>query len=260
MVQNVLHSIKSNQLLGKLQKKFSRTSKNQFQKICRVVTSSKLQKVKMSLLQCKNEKVLSLELLLNVKINPNAVKLKSKMDELSAVKKIQKEFCNLKTSTEKTVVCTVGNSTAGANAKIKSFIIHGGGHGVHPKRTEVMLFKNKSEGSRDGRNSPLFEQKVSNVRSADKYSITAAFNLIYKKNGLKHARYMVGIFSILKKGHGLQRCSSTGGGDSKGFTVAHEVDSQAKYISGNKLQCKSEDRSVHLQLKLCGIVYTIFAD
>ena len=126
----------------------------------------------------------------------------------------------------------------------KSFIIHGGGHGVHPKRTEVMLFKNKSEGSRDGRNSPLFEQKVSNVRSADKYSITAAFNLIYKKNGLKYARYMVGIFSILRKGHGLQRCSSTGGGDSRGFTVAHEVDSQAKYISGNKLQCKSEDRSV----------------
>ena len=201
------------------------------------MTSSKLLKVKMSLLQCKNEKVSSLELLLNV--NQYAVKLKSKMDKLSAVKKIQK---------------------AGANAKIKNFIILGGGQGVHPKRTEVMLFKNKSEGSRDGRNSPLFEQKVSNVRSADKYSITAAFNLIYKKNGLKYARYMVGIFSILRKGHGLQRCSSTGGGDSRGFTVAHEVDSQAKYISGNKLQCKSEDRSVHLQLKLCGIVYTIFAD
>ena len=57
------------------------------------------------------------------------------------------------------------NLKAGENAKNKSFIILGGGQGVHSKRTEVMLFKNKSEGSRNGRSSPLFEQNVSNVRS-----------------------------------------------------------------------------------------------
>ena len=199
----------------------------------------------MSLLQCKNEKVLSLELLLNVKINPNAVKLKSKMDKLSAVKKIQKEFCNLKTSTEKTVVCTVENSTAGANAKIKSFIIHGGGHGVHPKRTEVMLFKNKSEGSRDGRNSPLFEQKVSNVLSAGTCTLTAAQNSKFIENELKCAERRVGTFSILRRGRGLQRYSSTGEGDSRGFTVAHKVDSQAIFMSEiNKLQFKPEGRFV----------------
>ena len=176
----------------------------------------------MSLLQCKNEKVSSLELLLNV--NQYAVKLKSKMDKLSAVKKIQK---------------------AGANAKIKNFIIHGGGHGVHPKRTEVMLFKKKSEGSRDGRNSPLFEQKVSNVLSAGTCTLTAAQNSKFIENELKCAERRVGTFSILRRGRGLQRYSSTGGGDSRGFTVAHKVDSQAIFMSENiKLQFKSEGRFV----------------
>ena len=186
------------------------------------MTSSKLLKVKMSLLQCKNEKVSSLELLLNV--NQYAVKLKSKMDKLSAVKKIQK---------------------AGANAKIKNFIILGGGQGVHPKRTEVMLFKNKSEGSRDGRNSPLFEQKVSNVRSADTCTLTAAKNSNIIENELKYTERRVGVFSILRRGRGLQRYSSTGGGDSRGFTVAHKVDSQAIFMSEiNKLQFKPERRFV----------------
>ena len=106
----------------------------------------------------------------------------------------------------------------------KSFTILGGGQGVHPKRTEVMLLKNKSEGSRDGRNSPLFEHKVSNVRSADTCTLTAAKNSKFIENELKYTERRVGVFSILKVGRGLQRYSSTGGGDSRGFTVAHKVD------------------------------------
>ena len=50
----------------------------------------------MSLLQCKNEKVSSLELLLNV--NQDAVKFKSKKDKLSAVKKVQNEQQRAKNS------------------------------------------------------------------------------------------------------------------------------------------------------------------
>ena len=169
-----------------------------------------------------------------------------------------KKYSDLKKSTEKTVACTVENSTAGENAKIKSFIILGNGQGVLSKRTEVMLCKNKSEGSRNGRSSSPFEQKVSIKRSADKYSITAGFNSMNMKNVLKYARYVVGIFSILRKGHGSHGYSSTGGGGSRGFTAAHKVDSEAKYMSGIKLQCKSEDRSVFsavkaMQYSLCYI-------
>ena len=50
----------------------------------------------MSLLQRKNEKVSSLELLLNV--NQDAVKFKFKKDKLSAVKKVQNEQKRTKNS------------------------------------------------------------------------------------------------------------------------------------------------------------------
>ena len=81
----------------------------------------------------------------------------------------------------------------------KSFTILGGGQGVLSKRTEAMLFKNKSEGSRNGRNSPLFEQNVSNVRSVVRDIETAAKNSFFIDNVLKYTKSILGIFSIPKK-------------------------------------------------------------
>ena len=80
----------------------------------------------------------------------------------------------------------------------KSFTILGGGQGVLSKRTEVMLKKNKSEGSRNGRNLPLFEQKVSNVRSVVRKIETAAKNSFFIDNVQKYTKSILGIFSIPK--------------------------------------------------------------
>ena len=123
----------------------------------------------------------------------------------------------------------------------KSFTILGGGQGVLSKRTEDMLLKNKSEGSRNGRNSPLFEQKVSNVRSADKFIKNAAKNHYSFENGLKYTETVLGIFSLPFSKMTLM-ISSTGGGDSSGLTVVY----------GEKVDSKALDICNYLQLNILG--------
>ena len=154
---------------------------------------------------------------------------------------VQKYNPTSKTSTDGTVVCTVTKLTAGEKARIKSFIILGGGQGVLSKRTEVMLFKNQSEGSRNGRNLPLFEQKVSNVRSADKFIKNAAQNHYLFKNGLKYTETVLGIFSLPFSKMTLM-ISSTGEGDSSGLTVVY----------GEKVDSKALDIYNYLQLNILG--------
>ena len=140
--------------------------------------------------------------------------------------------------------------------KNKNFIILGGGQGVHPKRTE-------SVGSRDGRNSSLSGQKVSDVLSAGTCTLTAAQNSVFIENGLKYTERIVGIFSI-QNSRLFLRYSSTEGGDSRGLTVAHRVDSEAHDICGTiKLQFQSEGRSVssevlamrHSICSICSVKY-----
>ena len=136
----------------------------------------------------------------------------------------------------------------------KSFIILGGRQGVLSKRTEVMLL-NKSEGSRNGRNSSLFEQKVSNVRSADKFIKNAVKNQNLLENGLKYIETVLGIFS-LRFSKMASICSSTGGGDSRGLTEVQgeKVDSEALDISGY-LQLKTLGRIVIF--KVLGMLHSI---
>ena len=131
----------------------------------------------------------------------------------------------------------------------KSFTILSSGQGVLSKRTEAMLFKNKSEGSRNGRNSPLFEQNVSNVRSVVRDIETAAKNSIFIENVQKCTKSMLGTFAILKNSRLMVMYSSTGGGDSRGLSVGHgeKVDSEALDIYDN-LQLKTSDRSVSFEV------------
>ena len=168
-----------------------------------------------------------------------------------------KKYSDLKSSAEKSVVCTVENSTASENAKIKSFIIFGNGQGVHFKRTQVMLSRYESESSRNGRNSSPFEQKVSNLKSADKWYITAAQNVILIEIGLKYAEKICRYVFTPKNPRWIYMYSSTGGGDSRGLTVAHKVDVKAIFMCGIiKLQLKSEGRSI--SSTVLAIQYTIY--
>ena len=78
---------------------------------------------------------------------------------------VQKYNPTSKNSTDRTVVCTVTKLTAGENARTKNFIILDNGQGVLFKRTEVMLLKMKSEGSRKGRNSSFFGENNPKLKS-----------------------------------------------------------------------------------------------
>ena len=124
-----------------------------------------------------------------------------------------------KTPTDGTVVREVKNSKIGENAKIENFIILDNGQGVLFKRTEVMLLKIKSEGSRKGRNSSLFGENFPKLKSADKDINSAAQNSFFIENVQKCTKSILGTFSIPKNSRSIFMYSSTGGGDSRGSTV-----------------------------------------
>ena len=118
-------------------------------------------------------------------------------------------------------------SKIGENAKIENFIILDNGQGVLFKRTEVMLLKIKSEGSRKGRNSSLFGENIPKLKSADKDINSAAQNSFFIEKVQKCTKSILGTFSILQNSRLIFMYSSTWGGDSRGSTVVHgkKVDS-----------------------------------
>ena len=170
-----------------------------------------------------------------------------------------------KTPTDGTVVREVKNSKIGENAKIENFIILDNGQGVLFKRTEVMLLKIKSEGSRKGRNSSLFGENIPKLKSADKDINSAAQNSFFIENVQKCTKSILGTFSILKNSRSIFMYSSTGGGDSRGLTVSHgeKVDSKLLDIYEN-LQFETLGRSVssavlamlHTICSICRLRYT----
>ena len=153
----------------------------------------------------------------------------------------------------------------GENAKIENFINLDNGQGVLFKRTEVMLLKIKSEGSRKGWNSSLFGENVPKLKSADKDINSAAQNSFLIENVQKCTKSILGTFSILKNSRSITMYSSTGGGDSRGLSVVHgeKVDSEALDIYDN-LQLKTSGRFVssavltmlHTICSICRLKYT----
>ena len=129
---------------------------------------------------------------------------------------VQKYNPTSKTSTDGTVVCTVTKLTAGEKARIKNFIILDNGQGVLFKRTEVMLFKKKSEGSRKGRNSSPFGKNNPKLKFVVRDIETAAQNSFFIENVQKCTKSILGTFSILINSRLISMYSSTEGGDSRG--------------------------------------------
>ena len=125
----------------------------------------------------------------------------------------------------------------GENAKIENFINLDNGQGVLFKRTEVMLLKIKSEGSRKGRNSSLFGKNNPKLKSVVRDIETAAQNSFFIENVQKCTISILGTFSILINSRLISMYSSTGGGDSRGLSVGHgeKVDSEALDIYDNLL-------------------------
>ena len=150
---------------------------------------------------------------------------------------VQKYNPTSKTSTDGTVVCTVTKLTAGEKARIKNFIILDNGPGVLFKRTEVMLFKKKSEGSRKGGNSSPFGKNNPKLKFVVTDIETAAQNSFFIENVQKCTKSILGTFSILINSRLISMYSSTGGGDSRGLSVGHgeKVDSEALDIYDNLL-------------------------
>ena len=150
---------------------------------------------------------------------------------------VQKYNPTSKTSTDGTVVCTVTKLTAGEKARIKNFIILDNGPGVLFKRTEVMLFKKKSEGSRKGGNSSPFGKNNPKLKFVVRDIETAAQNSFFIENVQKCTKSILGTFSILINSRLISMYSSTGGGDSRGLSVGHgeKVDSEALEIYDNLL-------------------------
>ena len=85
----------------------------------------------------------------------------------------------------------------GENAKIENFINLDNGQGVLFKRTEVMLFKKKSEGSRKGGNSSPFGKNNPKLKFVVTDIETAAQNSFFIENVQKCTKSILGTFSIL---------------------------------------------------------------